>query len=343
MEYTYLGNTGLEVSRICLGCMSFGDPNLPRWDWVLNEADAAPFFRRAIELGINFFDTADMYSSGRSEEITGRWLKEYANRDEIVIATKVFFGPSDQPNMRGLSRKHIQQACEDSLRRLGIEAIDLYQIHRLDPNTPIEETLHALDLLVQQGKVRYIGASSMYAWEFMHALSVSDQHGWARFVAMQNHYNLLYREEEREMVPLCESQGIGMIPWSPLARGILGRRPEPNQQSTTRAETDRLLWFYQSPADQAIIEAVAQVADQRGVTMAQVALAWLLSRPTVTAPIVGMTKLSHLEDAVGAVDIRLTTEEIAMLERPYQSLPTMGITPPFQAPQPGIIHDRNPI
>jgi aryl-alcohol dehydrogenase-like predicted oxidoreductase len=341
MEYTNLGRTGLRVSRICLGCMSFGTPGWLDWDWVLDEDAAEPFFRRAVELGINFFDTADSYSGGRSEAITGRWLKEYARRDEVVIATKVFFGPGDRPNMHGLSRKHIQQACEASLRRLGVETIDLYQIHRLDPRTPLEETLAALDQLVVQGKVRYIGASSMYAWEFMRALGLSDQHGWARFVSMQNHYNLLYREEEREMLPLCEAQGIGVIPWSPLARGALARKPAGAQTPTSRSASDEILRFYQAPQDAEIAEAVAQIAERRGVKPAQVALAWLLSKPALAAPIVGASRLQHLEDAAAAVDIKLTVEEIAALERPYRPKPTLGITPPFRYPELGAVHDRS--
>lgn len=342
MEYTPLGRTGLQVSRICLGCMSFGSSGWLGWDWVLEEEDAGPIVRRAIELGINFFDTADTYSGGRSEEILGRWLQEYAHRDEVVIATKVFFGPTDHPNMSGLSRKHIQQACEASLRRLGVETIDLYQIHRLDPQTPIEETLAALDQLVTQGKVRYIGASSMYAWEFMRALGIADRHGWTRFVSMQNHYNLLYREEEREMLPLCATEGVGVIPWSPLARGLLARKPANiYTAATARAESDTLMQFYQSPEDRAIVEMVVRIAERREILPAQIALAWLLSRPALTAPIIGASKLKYLEDAAAAVDITLTAEEIAALERPYHAKPSLGITPPFRYPQPGAVHDRD--
>jgi aryl-alcohol dehydrogenase-like predicted oxidoreductase len=256
VEFSYLGNTGAVVSRLCLGCMSYGSP---AWrPWVLGSDDAAPFFRRAVEAGINFFDTADMYSNGASEEVTGRWLREYANLDEVVIATKVFFPWSDKPNMGGLSRKHIQQACEASLRRLGVETIDLYQIHRLDPKTPVEETLAALDQLVTQGKVRYIGASSMYAWEFMKALAVSERNGLARFVSMQNHYNLVYREEEREMLPLCEAEGISSIPWSPLARGMLaGTRRTLGDESTARSQSDGLdQILYDQPSDWEVVEAV---------------------------------------------------------------------------------------
>jgi 1-deoxyxylulose-5-phosphate synthase len=339
MEYTYLGKTGMKVSRICLGCMSFGQPGWLDWDWVLDEAAAEPFFRRAVELGINFFDTADSYSGGRSEEITGRWLKAYAQREEIVIATKVYFGPGDRPNRSGLSRKHIQQACEGSLRRLGVETIDLYQIHRLDPQTPIEETLAALDQLVQQGKVRYIGASSMYAWQFMRALSLSERRGWARFVSMQNLYNLLYREEEREMVPLCAAEGVSLIPWSPLARGVLARG-NVGTATTSRSAADGLIGWFTTPADQAICERVAQLAAQRGVTSGQIALAWLLAKPAVAAPIVGASKLSHLEDAVAAVDIELSRAEIETLEACYHPKPHVGITPPFQMYKPGVVHDR---
>ena len=328
MEYTYLGRTGMKVSRICLGCMSYGSPG---WrPWVLDEQASGPFFRRAVEAGINFFDTADMYSLGASEEVTGRWLREYASRDEIVIATKVFFPWSDKPNMGGLSRKHIQQACEGSLRRLGVETIDLYQIHRLDPHTPLEETLAALDLLVQQGKVRSIGASSMYAWQLMKALSISERRGLARFVTMQNHYNLVYREEEREMMPLCESEQVAVIPWSPLARGLLaGTRRKLGDKSTMRSETDGLdQILYDQQSDWEVVEAVKKVAEARGAKPAQVALAWLLSRPAVAAPIVGATRLAHLDDAIAAVEIVLSLEETAALEAPYQPHPVKGLAPP---------------
>ena len=339
MKYAYLGNTGLQVSRIGLGCMSFGTPGWLGWEWLLDEDAAEPFFRRAVELGINFFDTANSYADGRSEEITGKWLKKYANRDEIVIATKVRFGPGDRPNRSGLSRKEIQQACEASLKRLGVEVIDLYQIHRLDPHTPIEETLAALDQLVTQGKVRYVGACSMYAWQFMHALGLAERNGWARFAAMQNLYNLLYREEEREMVPLCAAEGVGMIPWSPLARGLLARttiRP----LATERAGSDPFVAFFDAAADQEIVARVGQIAAQRGCKPAQIALAWLLSKPAVAAPIVGASKLSHLEEAAGSVEIALTAEEIAALEQPYQPKPHAGITPPYHYPRPGTLHDR---
>jgi len=327
MEYVRLGETGCSVSRICLGCMSYGSPDWRKW--VLDEKAAGPFFKAAVEAGINFFDTADMYSLGRSEEVTGRWLREVAHRDEIVIATKVFFPMSDRPNMGGLSRKHIQQACEESLRRLGVETIDLYQIHRLDPNTPVEETLAALDQLVHQGKVRYIGASSMYAWEFLHALRASEANGWSRFVTMQNHYNLVYREEEREMMPLCETEGVSTIPWSPLARGMLaGTREKLGDSSTVRSETDGLdQILYNEPSDWDVVQAVREVAEKRDAKPAQVALAWLLSRPAVAAPIVGATKLAHLEDAIAAVDIELEDAEIAALEAPYRAHPVKGMAP----------------
>ena len=327
MEYVTLGSTGMKVSRICLGCMSYGSSE---WrPWVLDEAAAAPFFRRAVEAGINFFDTADMYSRGASEEVTGRLLREYGVRNEMVVATKVFFPMNDRPNMGGLSRKHIQQACEDSLERLGVEAIDLYQIHRLDPNTPVEETLAALDQLVRQGKVRAIGASSMYAWELMRALAISDRDGLARFATMQNHYNLVYREEEREMMPLCELEGIGVIPWSPLARGMLaGTRAKLGDSSTTRSETDGLdQILYDQPSDWDVVEAVKAVAKERSEKPAQIALAWLLSRPAVTAPIIGATKLEHLDDAIAAVDLSLSAEELAALEAPYLPHPVKGLAP----------------
>jgi len=328
MKYTHLGRTGVTVSRICLGCMSYGTPE---WrPWVHDEAASAPFFKRAIEAGINFFDTADMYSIGVSEEVTGKWLREYGNLDEIVIGTKVFFPMSDRPNMGGLSRKHIQQACDDSLRRLGVDTIDLYQIHRLDPATPMEEMLAALDQLVSQGKVRYIGASSMYAWEFQRLLSLSERNGWAKFVTMQNHYNLVYREEEREMIPLCEDQGIGVIPWSPLARGMLaGTRIELGDTSTSRSSSDGLdQILYDQPSDWEVVDAVKEVAAERGEPPARVALAWLMSRPAVTAPIVGATKLKHLDDAIAAVEIELSDEEVSALEAPYQAHPVKGLAAP---------------
>lgn len=327
MEFAQLGETGVKVSRICLGCMSYGSAD---WrPWVLDEAAAKPFFARALEAGINFFDTANMYSLGRSEEITGKWLREMAKLDEVVIATKLFFPFSNKPNTGGLSRKAVQQACEASLRRLGVDCIDLYQIHRADPRTPVEETLCALNDLVQQGKVRYIGASSMYAYEFLHALRASDANGWARFVSMQNHYNLVYREEEREMLPLCESEGISCIPWSPLARGMLaGTRQQLGDSSTARSQSDGLdKILYDQPSDWPVVEAVRALAKARGCTPAQVALAWLLSRPTVAAPIIGATKMPHLEDAISALELKLNADEIAALEAPYQPHPVKGMPP----------------
>jgi aryl-alcohol dehydrogenase-like predicted oxidoreductase len=328
MEYTYLGDTGVQVSRICLGCMSYGSPE---WrPWVLPDAESGPFFRRAVEAGINFFDTANMYSLGVSEEVTGKWLREYANLDETVIATKVFMPMSDKPNMGGLSRKHIQQSCEASLRRLGVDTIDLFQIHRLDPHTSIAETMLALDGLVRQGKVRYIGASSVYAWEFMKALAFSDANGLARFVTMQNHYNLIYREEEREMIPLCETEGVRCIPWSPLARGMLaGTRKELGDDSTKRSATDGLDKFlYDDPSDWDVVEAVKKVAAARGQAPAKIALAWLLSRDVVAAPIIGATKMAHLDDAIDAISIQLSAEEIAALEAPYRAHFPKGLMPP---------------
>lgn len=316
MLYTKLGHTGLSVSRICLGCMSYGNPG---WrSWVLDEAAAQPFFRTAIERGINFFDTADMYSLGVSEEITGRALRSMAKLDEIVIATKVFWPMNDRPNMSGLSRKHVVQACEASLKRLGIDTIDLYQIHRIDQMTPIDETLGALEHLVHQGKVRYVGASSAFAWEIMRALSISERNGWARFVSMQDHYNLLYREEEREMIPMCRAEGLGIIPWSPLARGLLTRPREHARGETTRSTNDSIAERLYANVDWEIVDVVERIASAHGISMAQVGLAWLLSKPYVTAPIVGATKLRHLEDAIGALDVRLDEEDIAALEAPYR-------------------------
>jgi aryl-alcohol dehydrogenase-like predicted oxidoreductase len=314
MEYVNLGSTGLRVSRICLGCMSYGDPKRGTHKWSLDEEASGPFFRRAIEAGINFFDTANVYSAGSSEEITGRALAEYANRDEVVLATKVHGAMRTGPNGGGLSRKAILTEIDHSLHRLGVDYVDLYQIHRWDPHTPIEETLEALHDVVRAGKARYIGASSMWAWQFAKALSLSDAHGWSRFVSMQDHYNLLYREEEREMLPLCRDQGIGVIPWSPLARGRLTR---PWDATSARSETDEFGRTLYRDEDRAIVEAVAAVAADRGVSPAQVALAWMLSRPGITAPIIGATKMAHLEDAIAAVELELTSDEIGRLEAPY--------------------------
>ncbi|HYN42461.1 MAG TPA: aldo/keto reductase [Thermoanaerobaculia bacterium] len=332
MKYTTLGRTGLVVSRLALGCMSYGDP---AWrPWVLPEEGARPFFRRALEAGINLFDTADMYSMGVSEEVTGRLLAEMGRREELVIATKVHFPMGAGPNMGGLSRKHVVQACEASLKRLGIETIDLYQIHRFDPSTPLAETLEALDLLVRQGKVRYVGASSGEAWRFQKALATADRSGLARFVSMQNHYNLLYREEEREMLPLCLDEGIGVLPWSPLARGLLtGTRATPaDREATPRAASDDYArQLYDHPADADVIEATRSVASARGVPMARVALAWLLSQPGVTAPIVGATKPAHLEEALAALDLTLTAEEASALEVPYRPHAVRGFAGPAPA------------
>ncbi|MGH6951471.1 MAG: aldo/keto reductase [Vitreimonas sp.] len=327
MKYANLGKSGLKVSRVCLGCMAYADGSKGNHPWALNEEAAQPFFRRAIEAGINFFDTANAYSAGTSEEITGRALKRYAKgREEVVIATKVRFEmrPGD-PNGQGLSRKAIVAEIDASLKRLGVDYVDLYQIHRLDAETPLEETLEALNDVVKAGKARYIGASSMMAWQFMQTLAVQQANGWARFVSMQNHLNLIYREEEREMLPLCRDRGIGVIPWSPLARGRLARPPETR---TERSESDRFgsyLYKKTAEADRLVIERVGGVAGERGVSRAQVALAWHLAKPGVTAPIVGATKAEQLEDAVAAVELTLSAEEIARLEEPYVPHAVVGI------------------
>jgi aryl-alcohol dehydrogenase-like predicted oxidoreductase len=324
MEYVNLGRTGLKVSRICLGAMTYGTPE---WrSWVLDEEESRPFFRRALELGINFFDTANMYSLGVSEEITGRALRDFSRREEVVIATKVYFPMGDGPNQGGLSRLHIMRAVEDSLRRLGTDYIDLYQIHRWDYETPIEETLQALHDLVRAGKVRYIGASSMYAWQFAKTLYLADLRGWTRFVSMQNHYNLVYREDEREMIPLCRAEGVGLIPWSPLARGFLtGDRSEKNYVETIRAKTDDFAQhLYYRDTDFDVVARVVDLAERLEVKPAQIALAWLLHQEGVTAPIIGASKMFHLEDAVVALDIELTEEDLAYLEEPYQPHPVLG-------------------
>ncbi len=314
MEYLKLGSTGLDVSGVCLGCMSYGEPGRGPHPWSLDEEASRPFFRRAIEAGINFFDTADVYSAGSSEEITGRALRDFARREEIVLATKVHGRVRPGPNGAGLSRKAIMTGIDASLARLGTDYVDLYQIHRWDPAVPVEETLEALHDVVKAGKARYIGASSMYAWQFSKALYLARQHGWTRFATMQNHYNLLYREEEREMLPLCADQGIGVIPWSPLARGRLTRDWD---AATARSETDGFGQRLYAAEDRLIVEQVARVAEARGVPRAQVALSWLASRPAVTAPIVGATRPQHLDDAIAALDIRLTPDEIDQLEKPY--------------------------
>ena len=326
MEYVNLGTTGLKVSRLCLGCMSYGTP---AWrEWVLDEAASRPFFQRAVEHGITFFDTADMYSLGVSEEVTGRALKAFARRDQLVIATKAYYPMGEGPNDRGLSRKHLLDAVDGSLRRLGTDYVDLYQIHRWDHSTPIEETLRALDDIVRAGKARYIGASSMFAWQFAKALALADARGWTRFVSMQNHYNLVYREEEREMIPLCVEEGIGIIPWSPLARGFLaGNRRKADRGETRRAKSDVFAHqLYYQDADFAIADRCGELAARRGVPPAQIALAWLLHRPGVTAPIVGATKLEQLDQAVAAVTLPLSPEEMQFLEERYAAHPVLGHT-----------------
>jgi 1-deoxyxylulose-5-phosphate synthase len=323
MDYVRLGSTGLKVSRLCLGAMTYGTPE---WrPWVLDEAASRPFIARALEHGINFFDTADMYSRGVSEQVLGRALSDQP-RDRLVIATKAFYPVTDGPNSAGLSRKHLFEAIDGSLRRLGTDYVDLYQIHRFDYDTPIEETLEALHDIVRSGKVRYLGASSMFAWQFMKMLAVADAHGWTRFVSMQNHYNLFYREEEREMLPLCRAEGIGVIPWSPLARGFLaGNRRREDRGETVRAKTDGFAHdLYYADSDFTIAERVTDLAARRGLKPTQVALAWLLARPGVTAPIVGASKLPHLDEAVAALDVRLEPEEITFLEEPYQPHAILG-------------------
>ena len=324
MDQVRLGNTGLHVSRVGLGMMSYGnDANRP---WMLDEAAAAPIVRRAVEGGVTFFDTADMYSQGASEVATGRLLRKLLSREEAVIATKVYFPMTPGPNGRGLSRKHILSAIEASLQRLDLEYVDLYQIHRWDSETPIEETMEALHDVVKSGKARYIGASSMYAWQLAKAQRVAERHGWTPFVSMQNHYNLIYREEEREMLPQCIDQGVGVIPWSPLARGFLaGTRTREGERRTRRAGTDPLQdEWYGRPEDFDVVDRVVEVAGERGVAPAQVALAWLVHKPGVTAPIVGATKLGHLEDALAAAVLALSPDEIARLEEPYQPHPVLG-------------------
>lgn len=325
MEYVKLGRTGLEVSRICLGCMSYGQPDRGPHPWSLNEEESRPFIRKALELGINFFDTANVYSDGTSEEIVGRALREFANRDEIVIATKVHGRMHPGPNGAGLSRKAILAEIDHSLKRLGTDYVDLYQIHRWDPTTPIEETMEALHDVVKAGKARYIGASSMYAWQFLKALHTAERHGWTQFVSMQNYLNLLYREEEREMLPLCEAENIGVIPWSPLARGRLTRDWDEQSERSQSDLFGQRLYAATAEADRKVVERVAEVAAQRGMPRAQVALAWVLQKSPVSAPIVGATKPHHLEDAVAAVSLRLTPEEIARLEEPYVPHPVLGM------------------
>jgi aryl-alcohol dehydrogenase (NADP+) len=324
MEYTRLGNSGLKVSRLCLGMMSYGSTN---WrEWVLPEDAARPFVKRALELGITFFDTADVYSLGVSEEITGRALRDFARRDQVIIATKVCSKMSDDPNDRGLSRKHIMDSIDRSLKRLTTDYVDLYQIHRYDSETPIEETMEALHDVIKAGKARYIGASSMFAWQFAKAQHTADRHGWTRFVSMQNHYNLVYREEEREMIPQCVEMGVGLIPWSPLARGFLaGNRRKEDWSETVRARTDPFTPnLYYQEVDFRVVDRVVEVAARLGCKPTQVALAWLLSRPGLVAPIIGATKMGHLEEAVGALDVTLSSEDATYLEEPYVPHPVLG-------------------
>jgi aryl-alcohol dehydrogenase-like predicted oxidoreductase len=326
MDYINLGKTGLKVSRICLGCMSYGVPERGAHLWTLPEAASRPFIKSALDAGINFFDTANVYSDGTSEEIVGRALKDFAKRDEIVLATKVHGQMRKDPNGRGLSRKAIMTEIDQSLHRLATDYVDLYQIHRWDHETPIEETLEALHDVVKAGKARYIGASSMYAWQFAKALYLAEKHGWTRFVSMQNHYNLIYREEEREMMKLCQDQGIGVIPWSPLARGKLTRAWDA-QNATERSNTDefgKTLYTKAIDSDHAVIDRVGELAASKGIARAQVALAWMLSKPFITSPIIGATKANHLNDAVAAVGVKLSAEEIAKLEEPYVPHPIAG-------------------
>lgn len=324
MEYIQLGKTGLRVSRICLGCMSYGTS---KWrPWVLDDEASRPFFKRALEAGINFFDTANVYSQGVSEQVTGRALKDFAKRDQVVIATKVHGQMGDGPNDRGLSRKHIMNAIDASLERLQTDYVDLYQIHRYDPSTPIEETMSALNDVVRAGKARYLGASSMYAWQLAKAQYAAERHGWTRFISMQNHYNLVYREEEREMIPFCLEQGVGLIPWSPLARGFLAgnRRPDRSGE-TTRSKNDPFaneLYFRDS--DFKIVDRVTELAEKRGVKPMQIALAWILNKPGVAAPIIGATKIQHLDEAIAALEAKLSMDEMKFLEEPYQPHPVLG-------------------
>jgi aryl-alcohol dehydrogenase-like predicted oxidoreductase len=321
MKYVKLGNSGLEVSKICLGCMSFGESGMGTHAWTLNEETSRQFMKKSLDAGINFFDTANVYSLGTSEEFVGRALRDYALRDEVVVATKVHGTMRKGRNAAGLSRKAIMTEVDHSLRRLGMDYIDLYQIHRFDPTTPIEETMEALHDVVKAGKARYIGASSMWAWQFSKAQYVAEQHGWTKFISMQNHYNLLNREEEREMMPLCVDQGVGVIPWSPLARGRLTRNWD---NATSRSETDEFGKGLYKPEDQVIVERVAEVARELGAPRAQVALAWVLSKSFVTSPIVGATKDAHIDDAIAACELQLSAEHIARLEEPYTPHESVG-------------------
>ncbi|HEX9513150.1 MAG TPA: aldo/keto reductase [Puia sp.] len=323
MEYVRFGNTGMMVSRLCLGTMTYGRPT-ERWPWALNEEQSRPFIKTALELGFNFFDTADVYTAGASEEVVGKALRDFAKRDEIVLATKVFNPMGPGPNDKGLSRKHILSAIDASLKRLGTDYVDLYQIHRWDYDTPIEETMEALHDVVKAGKARYIGASSMYSWQFAKAQFTADLHGWTRFVSMQPHYNLVYREEEREMIPFCVDQKIAVIPWSPLARGLLTGKRSKERNETERAKTDSFGKTLYSDSDFAVVDRVTEIAEQKGIPNAQVALAWMLSKSAVTAPIIGASKPGHIEDAVAALSVRLTPEEIGRLEELYQPHTVLG-------------------
>ena len=324
MDYVRFGQTGMMVSKLCLGTMTYGRPT-ERWPWALNEEQSRPFIQKALELGINFFDTADVYTAGASEEVVGKALRDFAKRDDVVIATKVFNAMGSGPNDKGLSRKHIMSAIDASLKRLGTDYVDLYQTHRWDYNTPIEETMEALHDVVKAGKARYIGASSMYSWQFAQALYTADLHGWTRFVSMQPHYNLIYREEEREMIPLCQDQKIAVIPWSPLARGLLTGKRTKGRNETERSKTDAFgKTLYNESSDFDIVNRLTEIASAKGLPNAQVALAWMLSKSAVTAPIIGASKPGHLEDAVAALTVKLSDEEIKSLEELYQPHPVLG-------------------
>lgn len=324
MDYVRFGNTGMTVSRLCLGTMTYGEPT-DRWPWALNEEQSRPFIKKAIELGINFFDTADVYTAGASEKVVGKALNDFTKRDEVVLATKVFNPMGPGPNDKGLSRKHIMSTIDASLARLGTDYVDLYQIHRWDYHTPIEETMEALHDVVKAGKARYIGASSMYSWQFAQALYTADLHGWTRFVSMQPHYNLVYREEEREMIPFCIDQKIAVIPWSPLARGLLTGKRTKERNETERSKTDAFgKKLYSQDTDFDIVNRLTEIADKKGLLNAQVALAWMLSKPAITAPIIGASKPGHLEDAVAALSVKLSDEEIKQLEERYQPHPVLG-------------------
>ncbi len=341
MDYVNLGRSGLKVSRICLGCMSYGEPTRGMQNWSLDEAASRPFFRQALDAGINFFDTANVYSGGSSEEITGRILGELARRDEIVIATKAFFPWRNGPNTGFLSRKALFQAIDDSLSRLGLDYVDLYQIHRFDHATPVEETMEALHDIVKAGKARYIGASSMEAWRFAKMQNAAERHGWTRFVSMQPQYSLLYREEEREMLPQCLDQGVGVIPWSPLARGKLTRDWEVETNRSQQDAFARRMYAATEQQDRAVVEAVRGIAEESGIPRAQVALAWMLTKPAITAPIVGATKPGHLADAIAALDVRLTDAQIAALEAPYVPHAVSGMVPPLPAEPPTLSLVKN--